>query len=88
VAIEVRARALQHGEAPSIATSSELAKQPGLADPGLADDLHRARASRAQGVKLAVEPGQLGPAPYEVIGEIEDESLAATIRPDRRQKPS
>jgi hypothetical protein len=60
--------------------SGELGQQPRLADPGLADDLHRAGPPCAQGVKLAVELGQLRPAPYEVIGEIEDEGLVATIR--------
>jgi hypothetical protein len=68
--------------------SGELGEQPRLADAGLADDLHRARSSRTQGVKLAVELGQLRTTPYEVIAEIEDEGLVATIRPNRRQKPS
>jgi hypothetical protein len=66
----------------------ELGQQPGLADAGLAHDLHRARSSCAQAIKLAVELGQLRPAPYEVIGEIEDEGLVATIRAGRdRQTP-
>jgi hypothetical protein len=80
VAIEVRARASQDDVAARLGASSELGKQPRLADAGLPDDLHRARPSRARGVKPAVELRQLRFASYEVIGEIEDEGLVATIR--------
>ena len=55
--------------AASLGASGELPEQPGLADPGLTDELDRARAPLIELVEDPIERTELLGAPHEVIGK-------------------
>jgi hypothetical protein len=64
----------------SVGASGELRKEPGLADPGRADDLNGAGSPGRELIEGVLEPLEFCTAPYEMVGELEDGPSAATIR--------
>ncbi len=68
VALELR-RGAREGEMPAgVRPRAQLREQPGLANPGLADDLERGGAVPVEPVEHQLEQPQLIGAPHEVIG--------------------
>jgi hypothetical protein len=74
VAFELGARSGQDDVPAGIGTRGELGDQPGLADPGGADDLDGAGSPGCELVEGVVEPLEFRTAPYEMVGELVDGS--------------